>query len=488
MSISDQSLKKVALISFIALIILLIGSIIFYRERALFADIAYTAFIIINDGTFAIINNRYGEVVHQFIPFIFQKLHLPVKATLIGYSLSFNLIYVIVSALLIFRFRQYRFAVLMGIFYFLLVSASAICANDVSFAVALLFLLLGATFHMADRQMNIFLLSVVFALLAFVTVSTHFVIIIPLAFLWSYLIIEKTHWPFSPQRTIGFSVLLIAIIAFKYLSTIGGPQSYDSDRLEGIKKLTFGDMFDSFSTQVVRMFLIRCAQNYWLAPIILVSGIISLVADKKVFLAVWTLLACLGYIVIMGVSYAAAPFDFAPDAIGKAYQLWHIEVEWSCLGIIAATPFVFSILPKLRQEMAAGILAFILLVRTVYMSIYLPDFTWRIDFHNKVMSAMSRKGINSLSLYKDPQLTEKFILTWAIPYETILLSAIHNNKPQLTYFFIDGHDEQTTNDLKQHKGFYNTYGVLPVNMLNNRYFSVDTTQFYKIMSYEELLK
>ena len=161
--------------------------------------------------------------------------------------------------------------------------------------------------------------GLIFALLAFVTVSTHFVIIIPLAFLWSYLIIEKTHWPFSPQRTIGFSVLLIAMIAFKYLSTIGGPQSYDSDRLEGIKKLTFGDMFESFSTQVVRMFLIRCAQNYWLAPIILVSGIISLIADKKVFLAVWTLLACLGYIVIMGVSYAAAPFDFAPDAIGTAH-------------------------------------------------------------------------------------------------------------------------------------------------------------------------
>ncbi len=488
MDISEITLKRTSKISLAALTILLIGSIVFYKERVLFADIAFSAFAIINDGHFLILNNRYGEVVHQMFPYLGAKLHLPLKTILIGYAASFNLIYVIVSAILVYGLKQYRLAVLMALFYFLIVSASGICANDVSYAVAIMFLFFGITLHLGQKKIHTLLLLGPFLLLAFITISTHFIVIIPLAFIWSYLIIEKTYWPFPPRITALLSSLLVAIIAYKYLSTIHGPQSYDNEHLEGMKKLTFQDMFDSFSTPVIKMFLIRCWQNYWVAPLVLIAGITSLIMDKKIFLAVWTLLACLGYFVIMGVSYSTMPFNFHPEEIGKPYQLWHIEVEWASIGIIAAAPFVFSLLPKIKPAIAMGIVASIFLVRLFYIGSYMQDFTWRIRFEEGIMAQMKKKGINNLALHRNQERFNQFILDWGMPFETILMSALNGDKPQRTFFFINQEDTQTRDLLKKYPGFYNTYGVLPNYLLNQKYFSVDTTTQYQVMGYETFMK
>jgi len=488
MDFSEITLKRTSKISFVALVVLLIGSIVFYKERVLFADIAFSAFAIINDGHFLIINNRYGEVIHQLFPYLGAKFHLPLKTILIGYSASFNLIYAIVSAILVYGLKQYRLAVLMAIFYFLMVSVSGLCPSDVSYAVAIMFLFFGVTLHLGHKKIHLVLFLSTFLLLAFITISTHFVVIIPLAFIWSYLIIEKTNWPFQPRMTVLLSALLAAIIAYKYLSTIHGPQSYDNEHLEGMKKLTFQDMFDSFSTPVIKIFLIRCWQNYWVAPLVLITGIVSLIIHKRIFLAVWTLLASVGYFVIMGVSYSTMPFNFLPDEIGKAYQLWHIEIEWSCIGIIVSVPFVFSFLPKIKPTIAVGILASIFLVRLFYMGSYMQDFVWRIRFEEGIMAQMKKKEINNLALHREPERYNQFILDWGMPFETILMSAINGDKPQRTFFFINPDDTQTRDLLKKYPGFYNAYGVLPNYMLNHTYFSVDTTTQYQVMSYETLMK
>lgn len=485
----EPSLKLPALISLAALCILLVGSVVFYKERILFADLAYTSFLIIDHGHFNIINDRYSEVIHQFVPYFFQKLHLPIKFILIAYSMSFNLIYVIISALLIYWLKQYRLAILMGLFYFLLVSASGICANDVAFAVALMFLFWGIVLKMGNSGTNKRALYSIYFFAAFLTISTHFIIIIPLTFLWIYLIIERKYWPFTTVTTVLLSILLLIIIAYKYISVAYGPQSYDSVHLVGIKKLTFGDIFSSLSTQTVQIFIIRCWQNYWLGGVLFVAGIISLLSEKKYLLTVITLLYTLGYLIIMGIIYGGRTYDFAPTEINRTYQLWHIEVEWAALALITAAPFTFSLLPKIRNTHISSVLiAAVILIRLPYMYKYIQDFTWRINFHEHVLNKMKEKNIYKLAIHTDQERYKKFVLEWAVPFETVLISSLNNDSPRRTYFFIDPEDHKTINLVKDAKGFYDTYIVIPYLAINSEYFPIDTSQGYKISPYEEFMK
>ena len=148
MDAGQETLKKAAGIALAALAILLTGAIVFFKERVLFADAAYILFNILNYHSFAIQEHRYGSFITQVVPFLGQKLHLPVKFLIIGYGVSFNLFYFTVAAVLVYRYRQYRLAILMAFYYFLLVSQSYFWINnEIQQAVAWMFLLFGATIY-----------------------------------------------------------------------------------------------------------------------------------------------------------------------------------------------------------------------------------------------------------------------------------------------------------------------------------------------------
>src|ERR1043165_6712544 len=103
----QQALRQPAKVALAALAVLFIGSIVFYRERALFGDGAFLVFNIINFKTLYIQWGRYGSVVSQFLPYLDAKMGLSVKAALMAYGFSFHLFYLL-SALIAYRLRQYR--------------------------------------------------------------------------------------------------------------------------------------------------------------------------------------------------------------------------------------------------------------------------------------------------------------------------------------------------------------------------------------------
>ena len=316
--------------------VLFILSIVTYKERVLFADAAYVVFNIINDQKFCIQESRYGSFITQMFPYFGQKFHLPLRSVLVLYGISFNLFFLAVNATLVLVLKQYRLAILMALYYFLFISESFIWISDVPQGVAFMFLLFGVMLYLQNKKANIFLFYIAFILLAILTLFTHFAMIIPLAFLWVYFIIEKKYLPFSGKETFILSGLIICIIVFKFLLS-GGQHGREGSQLYWVRHLSIKDIINTFRTSVVKIFFRRCFTNYWLGILVFIVGMATLIKNKEKKLAVWTLVSVLGYIMIMGLTFTDNNYDT---------RLFHIESEWSGIGIIVATPFVFAFYPN----------------------------------------------------------------------------------------------------------------------------------------------
>jgi hypothetical protein len=477
MHTNEQSLKKHSKVALTALGILLIAAIILYKERY-FADTSYVVFNIINTKHLFIQNQRFGSFITQIVPLLCLKLNLGLTPVLIAYSISFNFFFFFICALIIFRYKQYALSILMALFYLLLVSDSFFLENDELLqGMAWMFLFYSVIFDLAKKQVNFILLAIPFSLLAFLAISSHFLTSIPTVFLWVYFIIEKKNWPFSLKKTMILSLLLGSVVIFKFL--LSQTQTYENNHLQGVTHISLRDISDSIRTPVVRMFLYRCLVNYWWAVILLILGLIQLFKDKKNLLAIWTLLSCIGYIILMGITYRLEDFNT---------RLCHIELEWQSLGIIVATPFVFSFLPKLKPSISIWLLIIIFITRMGYIGTAIPAFRWRIQFQEKVIAQMKKKNITKLALFMDNEFRPKCILDWSLPYETILNSASMRDNPQYTFFLINKDDKQLQESIKTQKGVYNGFNLSNASDFNHKYFSIDTTHPYQIMSYEELFQ
>ena len=473
------AIKKAAAVGLAALGILLIGSVVFFRERVLFADSASFMYAIISSGRFGVLSHRYGEYVMQFYPFIAQRLHFPVKAIVIGYSASYNLLYVAVAAILIFWYRQYKLAIVMALYYFLFVSASGITFNDTSPGIALMSLCFGIVMYYGQKGTNIFLIIVPFLFLAVLTVTLHFVLIMPVVFLWVYLLLEHRGWPYSTRDTLLLTGLLVLLILVKYIGVSTDNASHDAASLPKITKLSLKDPFVALDTSVVCTFMYRCVANYWIGTLVFIAGIGSLIAERKMRQAIWALLFALGYMMAMGLTYST---------LVEQTALWHIEGEWACIGIIVATPFAFSFLPRLKSSRAQLAMAAILAIRLVYIGLALPDFSARIDMETKIMDEMKKKNITKLAIYGTAPIYQKLILDWGVTFESLLTSAMNRDEPQRTFFFVNRDDMNTQNFIKSKNNYYQVWGDVDASGINRKYFSVDTTAPYRVMSYEELFK
>lgn len=229
---TDLSAKRAAQVALMGLFVLLIGAIAFYRER-LFADTSYIAFNAINSKNILIQNQRYGSFITQMVPALCARLHLPLQAILIAYSASFNLLYLVVAGIL-YKLRQYSLTVLMALYFFLFASHSYFLVNDeLHQGIAWMFLMFGLTIHLGRKQVPIVLLGALFLLLLFFAVSSHFIVFIPLAYLWIYMLLQRQHWPLSNKTTLLLAGMLLSLFTIKFILS-GNSQGYEKVHLHHI--------------------------------------------------------------------------------------------------------------------------------------------------------------------------------------------------------------------------------------------------------------
>lgn len=472
---TDLSAKRAAQVALMGLFVLLIGAITFYRER-LFADTSYIAFNAINSKNILIQNQRYGSFITQMVPALCARLHLPLQAILIAYSASFNLLYLVVAGIL-YKLRQYSLTVLMALYFFLFASHSYFLVNDeLHQGIAWMFLMFGLTIHIGRKQVPIALLGALFLLLLFFAVSSHFIVFIPLAYLWIYML--RQHWPLSNKTTLLLAGMLLSLFTIKFILS-GNSQGYEKVHLHHITHVSFLDIGLSFVSPVVKVFLHRCLVNYWAAVILLVASITMLVRNGYKWLAAYTTFGVVGYIIVMGLVFA----DCDETTVYS-----HIETEWMCIGIIISAPFAFSLLPRLKPSIAIAVMSVIILVRLAYIANAAPAYMSRTQFMKNTLAHMKQKGINKAAIYYTEELGKKLQLEWTLPEESLFISDANGDNPLRSFRFVYADDTATLPQLKDPKILSMRFAFLHPHELNTEYFHIDTNTPYSVITYEDLLK
>jgi len=471
---SQISLRKLSGIATAVLSVLLIAAICFYKQRILFVDPAFIAFSILNQHSFLIIEYRYGAFITQMVPLLSSFLHLSLKNILLAYSVSFNLFYLIVALLLCYRYKQFGLAILMAFYFTLFVSDAYFWTNnEVHQGISWMFLCFGSTMYMAQKQKKT-LLFVPFILFSFLAIFSHFLVIIPFSFLWFFFWIGKNNWPFSKQTSVILTLVWIIVFIVKYY--LGFNSWYDGGRLHNATHFNLHDIILSITSDHAKKFISLIFTAYWLVILLFAAGIVALLKDKKYILASLTAAYCLGYFIALSLTFGG---------FGKEL-LFYMESEWMGLGIIAATPFVYSFLPRLKLSSALPLLSAIFLIRLVYIACAAPAFINRIKFIEAAEQKMTEKGYTKIIIKRDSRTAQTLIMDWGAPVESLFFSAIKNDKPQLTFAVVP--QEELSKVPRDNKTFLSCFSPLNDSELNKEYFHFDTTRPYKILSYDELMK
>lgn len=468
----NPKLRTAALLSLGTLAVLVIGALVFWKERMLLCDAPHIAFRIINEQALQIQQFRYGAFITQSVPLLACKLHLPLQTVLMLYSLGFNLFYFLIAAVLVFRFKTYGLAVLMGFYYTLFASDTFYWTNnEVHQGIAWMFLCFGYIFS-PGKQRSFAPVALMLLLVGGLAIITHPLVLIPFVFLWGFFLIDRSQWEFTRQQTIALtSIVVILVIAKLIISkTIA---SYDSSMMAGVGSLSLKSIGEALTSDMALELLKNTVKNFWIIPVLFVLGIVALLKYKKHLLAAYTALFCIAYFVAVCMTF-------------KGYLAFYTESELMAAAIIATAPFVYFVLPQLKEKQALLLVVIIFLIRLAYIGVSSQKFTNRVGALNKLLQHMQRDNIAKLALLKDEDRVDPiWMLDWGVPVESIMLSALNGDTVQRHFIILKPGEEERVAVGARH---FVTTDIWRIDQLNQFYYHFDTTQPYLIKPYKDYIR
>lgn len=452
--------------------ILLAASLIFYRERMLFVDPGWIVFNIINDKSFLFAEHRYGAFITQIVPLAGVYLHLPLKALLIAYSASFQLFYLIVAGLLVFRYRQRELALLLAFYFILFVSDEFFWPNnEVHQGITWMFLFLGLFRYRAGRlRWHHHLLLASFGFLA---LFSHFLVALPFSFLWLYFLSEKDgRRHIRPGVWVAYSLYLLLVFGIKY--SLGHNSWYDGAKLDAVKRMDIAALLHSFANGQARYMFRALLSTYVVAPLLFLAGSLFALLRRQYLPVILSLGCSLAYIALVCLTY--------PEATTRG-NLFYMESEWMGLAVPLSALFVFRVLPAIRPYQAAAGVALIFLVRICFIAASAPVFMQRSADLSAAVAALQQRNIPKAVVVQDKKVEEVFIMSWGAPVESLMLSALDGGR-QVSFRIMPGTDIRPVGTDTFRSCFTNVH----YKALNPAYFRPDTLTGYQVLPYGALQK
>jgi hypothetical protein len=316
-------------------------------------------------------------------------------------------------------------------------------------------------------------MGVIFILLSALSLWTHPLVMLATLFLWFFYIIDRRS-NFSRAEIVGYSVVLVALSFMKFYQ--GMHHGYDSGKIEYVTQLKGDGLKTILSAPQLHSFVSHCITNYWLLLLLSAAGIASLIKRKKYALAGYTLIAVGGYLLLICITYREVK-DL----------LFYMESEYMPLSIICCTPFVYYTLPALKKQYALALLILIFAIRLGYIQHSSKLFTDRVATLEQIRAAMKKNGIKKAIVTRTDDANQQLIMNWGTPVESIVLSKLDGEVPQLTFICADSSMLKSFNTTSRDT-LLGCFEKVPVSSINSRYFVVDTASVYTTLTYAELMR
>ncbi len=464
-----MNISKAYFASIVYLIILLIGSIIFYKERVLFADPAFITFEIINTKNFIFSEHRYGAFITQIFPLVGAIIGAPLKFILISYSLSFYLFYLFVALISGYVLKQYRLAILFIFYFCFIVSDSYFWPNnEIHQAVGWMVLFMSLFRSSCDRNWNsnkLIHCGIISTL--FLATISHLLIVPTLLYLWFYDIIERYKFKIHIKQTLVYSLLILSFVLFRLW--LSHNSWYDGVKLEGVKQINIENILKALNNNQVSSFTHLLLTKYWTLLILMFVGMISLILRKKYIQLSLTIVFSIGYFLLIALTYSESITD---------NNLFYFESQWMGLALIVCTPFLYET-TKLIKNKKVLIMAFVLIYVTKIPDLFhsYNKFDKRLSSLETIVNLSRSKNLQKSYINNNEELTNAFLITWGLPIESILLSSL--DEKELTASiksFKKDYNVSSSSD-----SIYTAFKFIPLSELNPRYFSIPNDKPYAIL-------
>lgn len=448
-------------------LILLIGAAVFSYERILFADASFILFRLINEGSLQIQEHRYGSFITQGIPLLSARLHLPLPVIVVLYSLSFNLFYLSVALLLLYHFRNTSLSILMAFYFVLFVSDTFFWTNnEVHQGIGWMFLLFATTFAFSSKETHWAPSYLAFVLLSFLTLYTHPLLIFPVSYLWLFYLAGK-EWSFSRVQTVGFTATLVLIGVSKLLLSAGPSSHYDADKLYPVTHLSTGSVLSALTSPFAKEVMQRLLADYWIVPVLFAAGLWETYRKKAYKRLILT-------ICYVGIYFLALCLTF------NDFTAFYTESELMPATLMLTAPFVYYVIPNLRQKATVTILIIIFLVRLAYIGHASEKWVERKKWLMSTLQTMEEKQITKAFVFENSQNKKLLMLTWGTPIESIIASSLKGDSLQKT--FVVEQKENLPGRMPSKEAYMiSSFGTIDYKAINEEYFRFDTTASYQVL-------
>ena len=437
---------------------LLILSIIFYKERTVFADIAYHLFEILRTGRFAIQNHRFGAVATQIFPLIGRSLSLELNTIAILYSIGFILYYSLCYFICGSIFKGYKFALAYLLICFLFASHTFYwMQSELPQGIAFMMVFFVFLSTQSLSAIKPVILALMFGGIVAI-VFFHPLLVFPFIFVVLFFLLSKETIIDRKLLTASLVFYILIFLLKKYVITT----VYESGALSGTDRIWEGEWFN---THANRRFISNCLTKYYWIPVSFVG--ISLFYLAKRHWKKLALFVCFfgGYLFLINTVYSDA-------TVRELY----IENLYLPLGIFLAFPIVFDLLPllKKREKLAMGILLLVVFSGLVRIVATRHQYTERLKWERQFLSEHKNEKL-IVDHHKVP--SEMLLFTSGTPYEFWLLSTMEQDTS--ASIVISDNADGLSWAIDSKKAFVATWGLFPYEQLPLKYFRFfDTTNTY----------
>ncbi len=458
--------KRLYYLSFAGYLFFFIFSVVFFKERSIFIDIAYHTFLLVKDNTF-VPNMRFGAAATQIYPLLAIRSGLPLDNIILAYSVGFvcyHFLYFVICGLIC---KRFDFALVILLFNLLITShtfywVQSELPQGINFFILLL-AIAGTKNTGVAKQAGFIIVLAGMLVVAFF----HPLIIFPVGYAICFFLLAEKGTELINKRVL--LAALGAFICFYVIKVLFFKVSYDAETMD---RAVTSSLFDNFfGIHANKHFLQNCKQRYYWIPI-LTLAIMGWYGYKKQWLKLSLFaFAMVGYTILVNVTH---PKGDVPD--------FYMENLYLPLGVFIAFPFVFDLLPVLQKKFTISwvpevVVCLIMLTGCVRILGTHSFYTDRLNWERAFLQANAGKKL-IIDGSKAPR--EVLLDIWGTPFEFWLLSTTEGGSTASVMINNSPNNYKDAYWLK--KCFVTTWANYSYSDLPKRYFNFkDTTTSYELM-------
>jgi len=454
------------LLAFGVMTVILMLAFYFMHARMLFVDAPFILTNILNEGHPMIMEHRYGSIITQLWPWLGSLIGMSLESLMYIYNASFNVFYLAVCALLVFKFKEYALAVVMALYYTLMVSDAFYWTNnEIHQAVGWMFLWLGLYRYQKSRETPLMVRLISFEIIGALAVLTHPLMIIVVAFVWVYYLLEERP-PIKDQKlTILFSAIVMMVITARVLLSVFGGW-YDAGKISVIGESGMANVFGFLEKPLFGELMRLYVTRYWLALIVFIAAVGITIYEKKYLITTLILL----FFGIYNALFLTVFDSFIP---------FYSESELMPLTIIFGIPLMHSIGKYLNEQRLLIVLGGIFAISLFNIFNAGGVYNNRVEATKARLNEMKSNNITKLILTETEALKKTYVMYWGLPVESLFASIISGDPVQRTFIIVSAKDTAVKSKTMPNV-WLDCFKEKPIREMNGSYFNVDSTSEYNI--------